>query len=191
MSSEIATTGEPSRFLNGEGCQDRAGQSRKDIGPQSLMCDQRAGGVSGGGGSGRRVRLSGEISTGGQRSNVRHNSVNAEEAEAARREVGSVRSSDEGCNEAGAKGPNLVGVNSEATDEAMAPSMGILTPLKVQALQRTLCRSAKRATSIAPAVNDHGKPDAGNPPVRFDEGESCAVGYRSAALSTLLNQVSR
>ena len=81
-----------------------------------------------------------------------------------------MRSSDESRNEAGVKGPNLVEVNSEATDEAMAPSVGILTPLKVQALPRTLCRSAKRATSIASAVNDHGKPDAGNPPVRFDEG---------------------
>jgi hypothetical protein len=48
MSSEIAMTGEPSRFVNGEGCQDRAGQSRKDVGPKSLMSDQRAGGVSGG-----------------------------------------------------------------------------------------------------------------------------------------------
>jgi hypothetical protein len=64
MSSENATTGEPSRCLNGEGCQDRAGQSGKDIGPKSLMSDQRAGGVSGGGGSGRDVRLSGETCRG-------------------------------------------------------------------------------------------------------------------------------
>ena len=65
MSSESTTTGEPSRFTDGEGCQDRAGQSRKDIGPKSLMSDQRTGGVSGGGGSGRVVRLSGETCPGG------------------------------------------------------------------------------------------------------------------------------
>jgi hypothetical protein len=60
MISEIAMTGEPSRDLSGGGCQDRAGQSRKDVGPKSLMFDQRAGGVSRGGGSGWVVKLSGE-----------------------------------------------------------------------------------------------------------------------------------
>ena len=97
-------------------------------------------------------------------------SAHVEKVGAVRREVGSVRSSDESRNEAGAKGPNLVGVNCEATDKAMAPWMGILTPIKVLTFQRTLCRRAKRVTSIASAVNGHGKPDAVNPPVRFDEG---------------------
>jgi len=46
----------------------------------------------------------------------------------------------------------------------MAP-LGIETPHKVQALQRTLWRKAK-----AKCRTVHGKPDAGNPPVRFDEG---------------------
>ena len=39
-------------------------------------------------------------------------------------------------------------------------------------------------------INPHewglGKPCAGKPPARFDEGESSAAGYRLAALSTLL-----
>ena len=65
MSSESAITGEPSHYANGEGCQDQAGQSRKDIGPQSLGSDQRTGGVSGGGGPRRMVRLSGETCPGG------------------------------------------------------------------------------------------------------------------------------
>ena len=65
MSSESSTTGKPSHSSLGEGCQDRAGRSGKDIGPKSLMSDQRAGGVCGGGGSRRGVRLSGEACGGG------------------------------------------------------------------------------------------------------------------------------
>ena len=58
-------------------------------------------------------------------------------------EVGAVHSSVEGRNEAGAKGPHLVGENSEAKDEAMVPEMEIRTPDKIQQLQRTLYRKAK------------------------------------------------
>ncbi len=58
MSSESAKIGEPSHYANGEGCQDRAGQSRKDVGPQSLGSDQRTGGVSGGGGPGQEPETS-------------------------------------------------------------------------------------------------------------------------------------
>ena len=73
-------------------------------------------------------------------------------------------------NGAGAKGPHLVDVNSEAQDRAMAPAREIATTIKVPALPRTLSRTAKSWHSIARAVNGLGKPDAGNPPVRFDEG---------------------
>lgn len=73
-------------------------------------------------------------------------------------------------NGAGAKGPHVVEVNGEAQDRAMAPIWEIATTRKVRALQWTLCRTAKRMASTARAVNHHGKPDAGNPPVRFDEG---------------------
>src|SRR5947209_16090963 len=58
MSSETRRTDEPSRFQNGEGCQGQAGQSRKDIGPKSSESGQRVGGVSGGGETGRVVRVS-------------------------------------------------------------------------------------------------------------------------------------
>ena len=60
MSFDSAKPSELSRYANGEGCQGRAGQSRKDVGPKSLMSDQHTGGVSGGGGLGKVVRLSGE-----------------------------------------------------------------------------------------------------------------------------------
>ena len=104
--------------------------------------NQPRGGVGEHGMSGRLGELSGEISAGGFSPNARYNSA-SEEADAARREVGSVHSSVEGRNEAGAKGPNLNAGNSVATDEAMAPLLGIRTPLKVQALPLTLDRKAK------------------------------------------------
>jgi hypothetical protein len=132
--------------------------------------NQPRGGVGEHGMSGRLREISGEISSGGSKPNARHNSAPAGETDAARGEVGSVHSSDEGRNETGAKGPNLVDVNSEAQNRAMAPVWEIATTTKVRALQRTLCRTAKKTASIACAVNGLGEPDAGNPPVRFDEG---------------------
>ena len=90
MSSENAKTGEPSRYLNGEGCQDRAGRSRKDVGPKSLMSDQRAGGVSGGGGSGRVVGLSGETCDGGASSDVSTSGPSAAKPREAGRAVAGV-----------------------------------------------------------------------------------------------------
>ena len=101
------------------------------------------GGVGEHGMSGRLGEISGENSTGGKQSNARPNSAPAEQAEAAQGVVGSVHSSGESRNETGAKEPNSNAGNSVATDEAMAPLLGIKTPLKVQALQRTLYRKAK------------------------------------------------
>ena len=132
--------------------------------------NQPRGGVGEHGMSGRLGEISGESSAGGCEPNARHNPAQTGKADAARGAVGSVHSSDEGRNETGAKGPNLVEVNSEAQDCAMAPVWEIATTTKVRAFQRTLCRTAKRTASIARAVNGPGKPDAGNPPVRFDEG---------------------
>jgi hypothetical protein len=125
MSFEKATTDEPSRYLNGEGCQGRTRTKGGTGSPQSLASVQRVGGVSGGSGLGRGDGISWEISAGGLRSNAQRNSAFAGKAGTARREVGSVRSSDESRNEAGAKGPNLVGVNSETMNKVMAPSLGI------------------------------------------------------------------
>lgn len=101
------------------------------------------GGVGEHGMSGRCAAISGENSPGGSKPNARPNSAHAGEADVARGVVGSVHSSDEGRNETGVKGPNLNAGDSVATDEAMAPLLGIKTPLKVQALQRTLYRKAK------------------------------------------------
>ena len=172
MSPDRVRTAQPSPCKLGEGWQGgtQANSMKNRKGPNDNWSNHQRGGVSEHRMFGRLRAISGEISPGGNSPGARHNSAPTEKADAIRREVGSVRSSDESRNEAGAKGPNLVEVNSEATDEAMAPSMGILTPQKVRAFQRTLCRSAKRVTSIASAVNGHGKPDAVNPPVRFDEG---------------------
>jgi hypothetical protein len=64
----------------------------------------------------------------------------------------------------------LVEENSEAEDEAMIPGKETTTPIKVQPLQRTLYRKAKQNICDSQTVNNLGKPDAGNPPVRFDEG---------------------
>ena len=101
------------------------------------------GGVGEHGMSGRCAGTNGESSLGGREPNARHNSAPAGEASATQRAVGSVHSSDKGRNETGAKEPNLNAGNSVARDEAMAPMLGIKTPLKVQALQSTLYRKAK------------------------------------------------
>lgn len=105
--------------------------------------NQPRGGVGEHGMSGRLGEISGESSAGGCTSNARTNLAPAGKADAARGAVRSVHSSEEGRNETGAKGPNLNAGNSVARDEAMAPMLGIKTPIKVQALQRTLYRKAK------------------------------------------------
>lgn len=151
MSSENATTGEPGRFLNGEGCQDRAGQSRKDIGPQSLRFDQRAGGVSGGGGSGRVVGLSGETCPGGWPSGDSTAGTSAATPRKAGRAgagVGDLHSSvdlpdrttggerREGtCPHASQRG--------EGPDDGRGEELWIKTSPKVRKLQRVLYRKAK------------------------------------------------
>ncbi|MSU64945.1 MAG: hypothetical protein EXS38_02320 [Opitutus sp.] len=104
---------------------------------------QPRGGVGEHGMTGRLRGISGENSPGGCAPNARLKSAPTGEAAAARGVVGSVHSSEEGRNETGVKGPNLNAGDSVATDEAMAPLLGLATPLKVQALQRTLYRKAK------------------------------------------------
>jgi hypothetical protein len=59
----------------------------------------------------------------------------------------------------------------------MVPEKEIATPDKLQSLQRTLYRKAKEnRISDSRAVNHLGKPDAGDPPVRFDEGRGAHRG---------------
>jgi hypothetical protein len=63
----------------------------------------------------------------------------------------------------------------------MARAGGIVTPQKVRELQRKLCRKMKwnwrESGSYAKVErkNVHGKPDAGEPSVRFDEGRERQV----------------
>ena len=151
MSSEIAMTGEPSRFLNGEGCQDRAGQSRKDVGPKSLMSDQRAGGVSGGGGSGRVVRASGETCRGELPSGDSTSGPSAatpREAGRAVAGVGDLHSSVDPADRTTA-GERREGTcppasqSGEGPDDGWSDELWIKTSPKVRKLQRVLYRKAK------------------------------------------------
>ena len=96
MSFENSTTGKPSHSSLGEGCQDGAGQSRQDLGPQSLLSDRRTGGVSGGGGTGRVVRSRGEACDRGVSADVSTSGPSAaklREADRAGAGVGDISSS--------------------------------------------------------------------------------------------------
>jgi hypothetical protein len=172
MSLENTKTAEPSHSTDGEGCQDRAKANpvRNGRGLNDTLSGHPCGGVSGSGMSGRVGGVRNETSPVAWR----HASIGTSgepvrlvwTGEESERFVVATKAR----NGAGAKGPYLVGVNCEARDCAMAPCGEIATIRKIRAFQRTLCRSAKRTASIAPAMNDLGEPDAGNPPVRFDEG---------------------
>ena len=97
--------------------------------------------------SGRLREISGAISSGRPRPDVRSSSNLAVKAGAARGEVGSVYRSNEGGDVAGAKGPNLNSVNSEAQDPCDGSLEGDSNDKKVRALQRTLCRHINRAVT--------------------------------------------
>lgn len=151
MSSENATTGEPGRYLNGEGCQDRAGQSRQDVGPQSLRSDQRTGGVSGGGGSGRGVRLSGETCDGGASPDAPTSGTSAatpREAGRAVAGVGDLHSSVDPRDRT-TRGERREGTcppasqRGEGPDDGWSEELWIKTSPKVRKLQRVLYRKAK------------------------------------------------
>lgn len=151
MSSENARTGEPSHSADGEGCQDRAGQSRKDIGPKSLMSDQRTGGVSGDGGSGRVVGLSGETCRGGSPSGDSTTGASAatpREAGRAAAGVGDLHSSVDLADRTTA-GERREGTCPPASQSGKGPDDGwsdelwIKTSPKVRKLQRVLYRKAK------------------------------------------------
>jgi len=141
-----------------------------------MMSGHHCGGVSGGGMLGRVVGTRDEISSGGRRRPTAGTSGEPVRpvlpGEKSERFIVATKAR----NGAGAKGPHLVDVNSKAQDRAMAPLGEIATTTKVRALQRTLSRATKRVTSTVRAVNDHGKPCAGKPPARFDEGRGVPRG---------------
>ena len=153
MSSEKASTDEPSRCLNGEGCQGRAGQSRKGVGPKSSVSGQRVGGVSGGGGLGREDGLSWETcrraalpegaATAGASSTL------SDEAARAAAGVGDLRSSVE-VRDSITRAERREGACANAPQRSKGPDDGhgeqelwIRTSPKVRKLQRVLYRKAK------------------------------------------------
>ena len=151
MSSESTTTGEPNRSTDGEGCQDRAGQSCQDIGPKSLLFDQRAGGVSGGGESGRVVGLSGETCDGGvslDASTAGTSAATPCETGRAVAGVGDLHSSGDPADRttAGERREGtcpLASQRSEGRDDGLSDELWIKTSPKVRKLQRVLYRKAK------------------------------------------------
>jgi len=136
---------EPSQFRHGEGCQGRRPAIPAQVGEAGN--DEHSGHHHGGvGGHGTRGSVEGvkdEISTGGPDGSTANTTPHTEKVRAASGEVGAVHSSDEGGNDAGAKGPYLVDEDSAGQDAAMALFGEITTPPKVRKLQRTLYRKAK------------------------------------------------
>jgi len=178
MSLVNTNTAAPSRSTDGEGCQDwaKANPMTNGRGLNDTLSSHHCGGVSEGGMLGRMVEIRGEISPGGRRRPTAGTSGEpvrpAWLGEKSERFIVAMKAR----NGAGAKGPHLVDVNCEMQDRAMAPIWEIATPRKVRAFQRTLCRTAKRLTSTARAVNGLGEPCAGKPPARFDEGRGVPRG---------------
>ncbi|MCS6242455.1 MAG: group II intron reverse transcriptase/maturase [Opitutus sp.] len=151
MSSVTETTDESSRYLNGEDCKDRKRQSRKDVGPKSLISDQHVGGVSGGGGVGKVVRLSGETCGGGASCDASTTGTSAAKPRKAGRAVagvGDLHSSDD-LADIKTAGERREGTCSHASQSGKGPDDGwgdelwIKTSPKVRKLQRVLYRKAK------------------------------------------------
>jgi RNA-directed DNA polymerase len=155
MSSETASTDEPNHFLNGEGCQGRAGQSRKDIGPKASMSGQRVGGVSGGGGLGRGDGISWETcrradspveaATAGTTPSLAAKTVRAVAG------VGDLHSSVEARDsitraerrEGTCANAHQRSEGPDKQDDGRGDNLWIRTSLKVRKLQRALYRKAK------------------------------------------------
>ena len=198
MSPVIFSPVELSQFSHGEGCQGRRSANPGDTGEaeNDEYCDHHHGGVGGHGTRESVMDVRDEISAGGPQGPTASTSSITGKVRAAGGEVGAVHSSatpsspparrPEGGNDAGAKGPYLIGVNSEAAGFAMAPSREIATYQTTRRFPRTLCRAVKGQPD-SQTVNDLGKPDAGDPLVRFDEGRGVACrfgGWRLSAYST-------
>ena len=151
MSSVTETTDESSRYLNGEDCKDRKRQSRKDVGPKSLISDQHVGGVSGGGGVGKVVRLSGETCGGGASCDASTTGTSAAKPRKAGRAVAGVGDLHSSGDLADIKtaGERREGTCSHASQSGKGPDDGwgdelwIKTSPKVRKLQRVLYRKAK------------------------------------------------
>lgn len=145
MSPEMAKSGKPSRYLNGEGC--HAASSNRQLGAVD------SGGVSEGDTTGRAAKVSWEIS--GREAATsqppRQGGVPSKVGRAAR-EVGVLRSSEEaGATQTPVEPREGTWVNANANSEGSEDGRSaaerlfdrITTPPKIQKLQRTLYRKAK------------------------------------------------
>lgn len=151
MSSESAKTDEPSHSADGEGCQDQAGLSRKDIGPQSSGPDQRIGGVGGGGGKGRVGRVSCETcheGSAGRDPTAGTSQAHPDEASRVEAGVGDIHSSED-LTDRTTVGERRDGAcpharqSGEGPDDGQGEELWIKTSRKVRKLQRVLYRKAK------------------------------------------------
>ena len=126
-------------------------QSRKDRGPKSLIFDQHGRGVSGGGGLGKVVRLSGETCGGGascDASTTGKSAAKPRKAGRAAAGVGGLHSSDD-LADIKIAGERRKGTCSHASQSGKGPYDGwgdelwIKTSPKVRKLQRVLYLKAK------------------------------------------------
>jgi hypothetical protein len=144
MSPDNEQTVELSLSSEGEGCQDRRGQPGEPGNCPTATTPVNATAGSAGAERMTRVeRLRDESCGGGRESPTAGASVQDARPEPAAAAVGAAHSSEEGGNDAGAKGPYLVEGNSAVEDAVMAAKWWQRTPEKVRKLQRTLYRKAK------------------------------------------------
>jgi len=194
MSPVSPTTVKSSRSHGGE---DESERSQTGVVPQhrcslnNRCCAHHHGGVGGRGMPEQAVRLKVEVCGGGLQSPSERTSAQGARRPSVAAEVGAVHSSSEGSNDARAKGPHLNEANKEGKDVVMAPQ-GQRTPeKKSKNFDGKLCREAKAAKPTVTRKNVLGKPDAGEPPVRFDEGWGMQVllaTSASSAYSTYMRQ---
>lgn len=144
MSPDNEQPVEPSLSSEGEGCQDWRRQPGKPGNcPTATTPVNTTAGSAGAERDTRESRLKDESCERGHKSPTASASGQTASLEPALAAVGAAHSSDEGGNDAGAKGPHLVDGDSAMKDEVMAAPGWLKTPPKVRHLQRILYRKAK------------------------------------------------
>ena len=166
--SEMNHKDEPRKLQNRQPSPSRLGEGRRDQDrTNSRGLDQRTGGVCVGDMSGSAYRVSGETCAGGS-DPTGSASLATSEAVVAGTGVGDLRRSVdlwESQREQREVTCCAAGIGSEGRGDG---SQGLPTPDKVRQLQVTLHRKLTPTRQL-------GKPDAGKPPVRFDEGRKPTV----------------
>jgi len=124
MSPDNEQTVELSLSSEGEGCQDRRGQPGEPGNCSTATTPVNPRRVGGRGTYDKVERLRDESCGGGRESPTAGASVQDARPEPAAAAVGAAHSSEEGGNDAGAKGPYLVEGNSAVEDAVMAAKCG-------------------------------------------------------------------